>query len=513
MDETDDDLVPFPLGLQMVSGDALTRSAPASGDLILDPEDGTPQPAQWTCPRSTNAGGPTYLKDSDGSRAGIQDSSGADRGAGFPLVKCDGLYSPLRADLHFPSCYNPEAGLENWQNNMAWPSRKYQKNNNGRKNCPPGFIHVPRLFFEYYWNTQAFNDRWEVGNTQQPFVLSNGDRTGFSLHGDFASGWELDTLEWVIGNCDAGTIGMDKCFSDLDVSSFPECKIESPVKDTLTGVMDALPCNNPVVGWGVGDSSRVELGPVDSPEPSLPAADAPSSSAEAGTEAPKPASEGGTSDYNALDSPVMGPAATETKLAEPSSASQGNPAHSVPSSIPTPLPSSGPEVHEEDLGTNVHTVWVTETFYVSTTVTIDGPEATGASPSNQHTGFTYQGCYRDTKARVLPHWGPHGSINQDVCMAACSDAGFDIFGLEYGGECFCGNSLQGVEKIAESECNMPCEGNATQVCGGPFALTVFARNNVAIRDNNRLKRSPIQGHNHRRYHHGHIHDRFAFSDH
>lgn len=52
---------------------------------------------------------------------------------------------------------------------MAWPT-------NG--NCPSGFTHVPHLFYEVYWNTPLFANRWTQGQGTQPFVLSNGDPTG-----------------------------------------------------------------------------------------------------------------------------------------------------------------------------------------------------------------------------------------------------------------------------------------------------------------------------------------------
>ena len=59
------------------------------------------------------------------------------------------------------------------------------------------------------------------------------------------------------------------------------------------------------------------------------------------------------------------------------------------------------------------------------------------------------------------------------CAKACS--GYSYLGLQYGGQCFCGNeyghsALGG--KAAESECNLPCPGNSTEVCGA------FAHNSI-----------------------------------
>lgn len=130
--------------------------------------------------------GPTYPLDSDGLHGvGIAETPGGGSGSGFPQVDCDGYASPLRADIHFPSCYNPAVGLRDYKNNMQYPSSK--GTTGGKVNCPAGWIHVPHLFYEVYWNTPLFKDSWVQGQGKQPFVLSNGDPTGYSLHGDFVS--------------------------------------------------------------------------------------------------------------------------------------------------------------------------------------------------------------------------------------------------------------------------------------------------------------------------------------
>lgn len=51
--------------------------------------------------------------------------------------------------------------------------------------CPSGYpVRIETLFYEVWWSTNAWKDRWnEAKNTSQPFVLSTGDPTGYSLHG------------------------------------------------------------------------------------------------------------------------------------------------------------------------------------------------------------------------------------------------------------------------------------------------------------------------------------------
>jgi hypothetical protein len=161
----------------MVIGNPNLRIPPATGGIsITDQADGTPQPVQWVCPRS-NTAEPLYPVDSDGLHGvGIQDPTNAGAGVGFPDQNCDGYASPLRADIHFPSCYDPSQGLDAYKTNMQFPT-------NG--NCPEGWEHKPHLFYEVYWNTPLFADLWTPGQGTQRFVLANGDPTGYSLHGDF----------------------------------------------------------------------------------------------------------------------------------------------------------------------------------------------------------------------------------------------------------------------------------------------------------------------------------------
>jgi hypothetical protein len=50
--------------------------------------------------------------------------------------------------------------------------------------------------------------------------------------------------------------------------------------------------------------------------------------------------------------------------------------------------------------------------------------------------------------------------------------GYRYAGLEYYGECFCGATVNGVQ-IDESNCNYPCTGNSSEVCGGTDIISVY----------------------------------------
>jgi len=336
---TNDDIKPFPLGLQMVIGDVNTRSPPAGGASgNTDPSKGPLNPIKWTCPRKSYDP-PSWKADSDGSMGGMPDKNNKGEGVGFPDANCDGYASPLRADLHFPSCYNPKAGLTDYKNNMAYPTNA----GHGRRDCPSGWIHVPHIFFEVYWNTPKFKDRWTPFQGKQPFVLSNGDATGYSLHADFMSGWDEKLLQHIIDTCNTGGKGLEQCPGLTYGSTKKECKIDNPVPETTSGVLDALPGNNPISGWAYG---------------------------------PKPNSEH-SSEAAAKPDATSEPSVQKKDSTTPASA----PTTSIPGVVGSPLPSKGAE--DAQCTPKIVTVWET------VTVTAEAPAAKTPSSNNRRRGYDH----------------------------------------------------------------------------------------------------------------------------
>lgn len=246
---TDDTIVAFPLGLMIHSGDiSARRCVNAGGQTQLDGgSNSTIQPSQWVCPRSSYQP-PSWpsAAESDGSTEGIQDPKDQQAGQGFPDANCDGFASPLRQDVHLPSCYDPSKDLTDHAHNMVFPTT----GSDFKQNCPSGFVHVPHLFIETYWNTPAFASRWTPFQGQQPFVLSNGDASGCSAHADFLAAWDTNVLQNVIDTCNTAEDGMGLCSGVTSQSKSDNCTIESPIKEEIYGNLTALPGNNPIVGWG-----------------------------------------------------------------------------------------------------------------------------------------------------------------------------------------------------------------------------------------------------------------------
>lgn len=67
-------------------------------------------------------------------------------------------------------------------------------------------------------------------------------------------------------------------------------------------------------------------------------------------------------------------------------------------------------------------------------------------------------------------------MSHENCQAACSALGYILSGTEYSGECWCDSILNNGGQPApdgNALCNMPCNGNTTQHCGGPDRLDLY----------------------------------------
>lgn len=67
-------------------------------------------------------------------------------------------------------------------------------------------------------------------------------------------------------------------------------------------------------------------------------------------------------------------------------------------------------------------------------------------------------------------------MTNDACQKVCLSSGYSLAGTEYSGQCYCDNAFKnggGPASDGEALCNMNCNGNSTQICGGPDRLTTW----------------------------------------
>ncbi|KAK2773429.1 copper radical oxidase [Colletotrichum kahawae] len=89
-------------------------------------------------------------------------------------------------------------------------------------------------------------------------------------------------------------------------------------------------------------------------------------------------------------------------------------------------------------------------------------------------GWTYKGCYTDGPNRQLARASAtSGSMTEEMCVTFCQGQGYPVAGAEYSSECWCDYKVP-AERRPETECNMPCNGDATEYCGAGNRLNVFS---------------------------------------
>ncbi|TAQ85766.1 hypothetical protein B7494_g5918 [Chlorociboria aeruginascens] len=222
-EETSDDMVPFPIGLHMVAGDAMARTPPGPSGHNIDPAQGVVIPYEIQC---------------------------VDTNVAFTDEFCTD-YGGLRINVYFPQCYNPQAGLTNYQNNTVYATSQDAPSG---KICPEGWLHLPQLNLEVYYDVHQFDNDWTPGQGHIPWCLAQGDCTGAGAHADFIAGWDQEVGAGLIANCasvaEFGNGGMDTCYPELVVSAADgaACTIASPIDEDVWGELRALPGCNPIQG-------------------------------------------------------------------------------------------------------------------------------------------------------------------------------------------------------------------------------------------------------------------------
>ncbi|TGO57116.1 hypothetical protein BCON_0069g00100 [Botryotinia convoluta] len=98
------------------------------------------------------------------------------------------------------------------------------------------------------------------------------------------------------------------------------------------------------------------------------------------------------------------------------------------------------------------------------------------------------GCYSDLgpNGRTLA-WKqdqiPNADLTIEACLHACKEGGYAFAGVEYSQECYCGVVLgNGTAKVDESNCQMTCNGNTTELCGGAASLYLYVAEDLLSTD-------------------------------
>ncbi|PPQ68877.1 hypothetical protein CVT24_007686 [Panaeolus cyanescens] len=108
-----------------------------------------------------------------------------------------------------------------------------------------------------------------------------------------------------------------------------------------------------------------------------------------------------------------------------------------------------------------------------------GPAIAPAS----YKGYLLTQCWQDDTwplggGRILPHWPSTPILPEQMsifkCIDGCAASGYTSAGVEWGQECWCGNVTFPPGQSTEfSQCDMPCHGDAGQLCGGSNRIIIY----------------------------------------
>ncbi|KAF8683223.1 hypothetical protein RhiXN_11363 [Rhizoctonia solani] len=230
----------FPRGLRMLGGgyaDHRPEQYPPRGELSYEQQqalDPRINAIKWGC-----SAGAVQGQGNGGSLPGQRPylPNDAPNGCGV-----------LNAGLFFPSCGDGRLDSDNHFDHMSYPL----DGPNGY-NCPASHPNkYPTIFLEHFYFPSE-NQPYR-GPNQDNWILSNGDATGLNMHGDFINGWNQDTLEQTLQQCNtpnAPEEHLQNCAplaKSLSVEAADKCVSEGNIADEDIGLfapITGLPGCNP----------------------------------------------------------------------------------------------------------------------------------------------------------------------------------------------------------------------------------------------------------------------------
>ncbi|BGP52305.1 hypothetical protein JCM10450v2_008276 [Rhodotorula kratochvilovae] len=197
----------FPAGLKMLAGSPFRRTYNASS--LAD------QAIGWNCLGAV----------------GVKET----RVPELPRQNCpDGL----RGEIRFPSCWNGKDLYKTDQSHMAYPI--------GGESGPCPSTHPKRivtLFYEMMYDVDAMKDDWHLAkDPKSPFVLANGDATGYGYHGDFLNGWNVEILQKAMDTCTSDSGVIEEC----KVLELYDRAVDGDCRKVVLGTLKTLPGCNPI---------------------------------------------------------------------------------------------------------------------------------------------------------------------------------------------------------------------------------------------------------------------------
>ncbi|KAL1413684.1 hypothetical protein Q8F55_001463 [Vanrija albida] len=386
----------------------------------------------------------------------------------------------LRAQINFPNCWDGvNLDSPDHRSHMAWPTGGV----NGGGTCPPSHpVHLVQVFYEFVYNTGQFP--FNAAGTPT-WVFSNGDTTGYGMHGDFIAGWDepngVNVLQQAIDGCNANNgVGgeLQNCppfVPFLDSAAASACRPENPLVNEDVGIghkIARLPGNNPLwVGTGPKPSwpGFVDINDYISPQSPIPA---------------------GYTLTGCVAEATSGRALTGASFANNNMTRGACVSWCADRGFPYAGVEYGRECYcDTQLRNGATTATVSDSQCQIACAnnpnencggrgTLDLFYNAGKVPTDPTPkGWTATGCRTEaTNTRALSGYSfTADNMTWPSCLDTCQAKGFQLAGVEWSRECYCGNSYNnGSVPAPATDCNMPCAGDALHTCGGSRRLTTWS---------------------------------------
>ena len=90
-------------------------------------------------------------------------------------------------------------------------------------------------------------------------------------------------------------------------------------------------------------------------------------------------------------------------------------------------------------------------------------------------------CINVQNETLLPNYiyGDGSQNTPKKCKESCSVKGYRFAGVKWSRECWCGNTEPPMTSYTgATDCNMPCTGDKTLMCGGTGTLNLYINRSI-----------------------------------